>query len=73
MTKYKLEKQVMRVRDFEARFGNYLFLGKSRHITYSEIVFVAVGLQHVMHMGPLRLYRILSRYVLNGRIFEKKY
>ena len=58
-------------RDFEARSDNYLFLGKSKYITYSEVVFVAIGLQHVMNMGAVRLYRILPRYVLNGWIFDK--
>jgi len=74
MSKYKLESsQCVYVEcDFEARSGNYLFLGKSRYITYSEIVFVPMGLQHLMHMGPVRLYRIVPRYVLNGWIFEKK-
>jgi len=46
-------------------------------ITYSECMFVALGIQHKMrmrhvgHLGSLPRYSIFLHYLINGAIFEK--
>ena len=51
--------------------------GKAISITYSECVFVALGILHAMHMPYCRLwhvqlYNIFPHYLINGTIFVKK-
>jgi hypothetical protein len=46
-------------------------------ITYSECVFVAVGIQPAMRMRHIvtclaPLYNVFLRYLINGTIYEKK-
>ena len=48
-------------RGVETRSFKYFALEKI-NIIYSEIMFVATGMQHVTRMGPVRLYRILQPY-----------
>jgi hypothetical protein len=60
----------------EARSGNHCCNGKALSITYSECVFLALGVQHVVHMRHIvmwsaRLYDIFSCYPINGMIFLK--
>jgi hypothetical protein len=45
---------------------------KSPSITYSEHVFVALGVQHHSHMWPARLYNIFPHYLIYGILFLKK-
>ena len=41
-------------------------------VTYSENVFVALGIRHApyFYMWPVRLYHILPHYLTKGTIFE---
>ena len=47
-------------------------------ITYSECMFVALGIQHKMrmrhvgHLWSLRRYSIFQHYLIIGAIFEKE-
>jgi hypothetical protein len=44
--------------------------------TYSECVFVALGIQHAMsifHLWSVRLYHIFPHYLINGAICRKKF
>ena len=48
---------------------------KNNDITYSDIVLVALCIQHVMrmrHLWPLRLYYILPYYLINSTMCVKK-
>ena len=50
--------------------------GKVIRITCSDCVFVALGIQHAMHMRrshlwPASLYNIYLRCLINGTIFER--
>jgi hypothetical protein len=50
---------------------HYCCSGKAIRITYSECLFVALGIQHCYH-GPARLYWILPHYLINGTNFITK-
>jgi len=45
---------------------------KSSSITYSEHVFVALGIQHHSYMWPAWLYNIFPHYLIYGTLFFKK-
>ena len=51
---------------------------KATTITYSECMFVALGIQHKMrmrhvgHLWSLRRYSICQHYLIIGAIFEKE-
>jgi hypothetical protein len=54
--------------------------GHDISITYSDCVFIALGMQHAMHMrhfilssvACLALYHIFPHYLIKGTTFEKK-
>jgi hypothetical protein len=54
--------------------------GHDISITYSDCVFIALGMQHAMHMrhfklpsvACLALYHIFSHYLIKGTTFENK-
>ena len=57
-----------------ARSCNHCCREKSLSITYSECVFVALGIQHACavlycHMWPIRLYNNFPRYLICAMIF----
>ena len=58
----------------EARPCNNCGSGKLISVTYSESVFVALGIQHAMSMRNtvVQLYKIVPYYLMNCTIFEKK-
>ena len=60
-------------RSIEVRSRNNCCHWKAKNITYSECVFVVLGIQHAMqcHLWSVRLHNIFSHYLTNGRIFEK--
>jgi len=64
-------------RNFEARSCTHCYSGKAISTTYSECVFVALGIQQAMrmhrsvHLWNLSLYHIFPHYLINGTIFEK--
>jgi hypothetical protein len=65
-----------RQRNNEVLSCNHCCSEKAMSITYSECMFVALGVQHAMGMRrivmcPARLYHIFPHYPINGTIFEK--
>ena len=62
-------------RNTEARSCNHWCCGKAISITYSESVFVALGIERAMRMrhivvcGLGLLYSIFPHYLINGTIF----
>ena len=59
-------------------FGSHCWSGGAISITYSECVFVALGIQHAMRMrrvviGDLsRFYNLFSHCLISSKAFEKK-
>ena len=64
--------------DTDASLCNHCCSGKAKSITYSECVFVAVGILHVMrmpqycHLWPARLHSIFPHHLINGTICNNK-
>jgi hypothetical protein len=65
-------------RNIEARSCNHRCSEKAVSITYSECVFVALLIQHAMHMrhtvicGLYRSTIFFPRYITKGTFFETK-
>jgi hypothetical protein len=64
-------------RTTEARSCNHCFSGKVISITYCECVFVALGIEHAMHMRRtvicgLHGTTVFFHSIINSTIFEKK-
>jgi hypothetical protein len=58
-------------------FVQPLFNIKAISVTYSECLFVALGIRPAMRMRPsamwpVQVYNIFPRYLTNGTIFENK-
>jgi len=67
------------IADTQYRSRDHLFPWKSVCTTYSEWVFVALGIQHAKRMRcydvnlwPIRFYYFFLHYLTNGTIFENK-
>jgi hypothetical protein len=58
--------------NIEERSCNHCRSGKAISITYSECMFVALGIQYAMRMWPVPLNYIFPHYLLNGTIFRIK-
>ena len=65
-------------RNIEVRSFYQCCSGKAISITYSVCVFVAVGIQHakrmrhIVHLWPVRHYKIIPHYLIKVTILEKK-
>jgi len=60
-------------RNNEAHSCNRSYSWRSLIITYSQCVFVALGIQHAMRMlWPSLLYNIFPHYLINSAIFGEK-
>ena len=74
----KNKKAIYYERDTERLSRNCCYRRKAIINTYSECVFVALGIQHAMRMhhiaicGLSRLYRIFPLYLANGTILGRK-
>ena len=51
--------------DFESRVRDHCYQGKSLSITYSEGVFVALGIQHAMRTRPIVIYGLFESTVFS--------
>ena len=51
---------------------NHSCHGKAISITFSQCVFVALGIQHAVYMWPVRLYNIFAHYLINSTVLKKK-
>jgi hypothetical protein len=49
----------------EERVCNHCCSGRAISITYSECVFVALGIQHAMRMRHFVIYNIFQNYLIN--------
>jgi hypothetical protein len=60
---------VVRKTNTEERVCNHCCSGKARSITYSECVFVVLGIQQECPcaMCPARLYNIFPNFLINAR------
>jgi len=63
-------------RNMEECSCNNCCSGEAISITYSEHVFVALGIQHAhapyCHLWPDRLYNIFTHYLINSTSYKKK-
>jgi hypothetical protein len=66
-------------RNNESRLCSHCWRGKAISITYSECVLVALVIQHVMRMRPIKLLYVVAsalphfpHYLINGTIFGRK-
>ena len=65
-------------RNIEALSCNHCAGGRAISNTYSECVFVALGIQHATRLRHIVIrglpgsYNIFPRFLINGKIFEKK-
>jgi hypothetical protein len=51
--------------DFESHVRDHCYQGKSLRITYSEGVFVALGIQHAMRMRNIVIYGLFESTVFS--------
>jgi len=60
-------------RTMEAHLCNHCCSGKAIYITYSQCVYVALGIRHAIRMRHIVIqrYNIFPHYPINGTIFER--